>query len=156
MFRRVVSLLLLPCVLLTQSAAVFGHAHGPANPFGHDLRPHFHSQVVPTGHDHTHGPGGHHHHHDEDALEPEPSTSPEHQAPADHDTDAVYVAGGEAVVGGRFVVVHDHEWLVIWVSVADGYSGLWLNPLHQFSDRWHPPPCGSSCPLYVRHLTLLI
>src|SRR5260370_1019302 len=69
MYRRVLCLLLLPCVLLTQSASL-GHCHGDTEPAGHDLRPHFHTNLTSSCHGHhghhRHGPGGHHHHDDAD------------------------------------------------------------------------------------------
>jgi hypothetical protein len=157
MYRCLVSLLLLPCLLLTQSAVVFVHAHGSAQPAGHALRPHFHAPAVAHDHDHTHGHShsGHHHH---DALEPDQPTAPAPDpSPADHDADAVYVAGVDAVAAERIAAGQELDSSVIWLPAADCEFGrLWSNPSHLLPNGWHPPPTGCSCPLYVRHLTLLI
>src|SRR5262245_35322301 len=107
MYRRPVSLLLLPCVLLTQSASL-SHWHVVKRPAGHDVRPHFHTRVGwaadthKHGH-HHHGRGGHHHHHNDGAenaacaLHP-----PQLTAVSDHDSDAVFVAASDSVVAKRF------------------------------------------------------
>lgn len=161
MYRRVVSLLLLPCVLLTQSAAAFGHAHGGGQPGGHHLRPHVHTgPVAPERHDHTdhHGHGGHHHHHDHGDDAPELTsqpTTPTEPLP-DHDSDAVYIAAVEAVVSGRPVLGDEpgatYSWAIPCPRPFDVFSAITVTGL---SSSPHPPPC-CSCPLYVRHLTLLI
>lgn len=168
MFRRVVCLLLLPCMLLTQSAAMLGHAHAGLRLPGHDLRPHFHTQPVPAGHDQDrshahglhHGPGGHHHHHDDTtyASEPDSQRTPLPELPSDHDFDAVYVTSVDVVVAVRCVLDDGADTSPFWATAAAiNFVGLWPNPsLHSAKERHPPPPTGSSCPLYVLHLTLLI
>lgn len=161
MFRRFVSLLLLPCVLLTQSAEVFGHAHGGGQPAGHDLRPHVHTNPVAVGSQqdhHHHGPGGHHHHHSdvEDNPEPDAQPTPLPEPPSDHDTDAVYVNATDAVVGERSepnTEVESSDWLAIPdldLFVA-GRAGPPARPL--VCGRLQP---GHFCPFYIRHHALLI
>lgn len=163
MYRRIVSLLLLPCVLLTQSAALAGHAHADFRIPGHDLRPHIHTQNVPAGHNHDSHAHHHHHassdHHHDDVAD---STEPDFQqtllpvAPSDHDSDAVYVTIVDSVVGVRCLLDNVAD-TSLWVSAAASDNALtWSNPLRHPSKNWHPPPVGGSCPLYVLHRTFLI
>src|SRR4051794_15689483 len=120
MGRRVVSLVLLPCLLLTQSAG-FGHSHGGGQPPGHDSRPHMHVRVIPAArhHGHRHSPHDHDgdHYHDRDD---EPEAAPPPAAPFDHDDDAVY-APAHAAVAARGPVTfdaNDHSVSVLpWTAV---------------------------------------
>src|SRR2546430_8789890 len=97
MYRRLVSLLFLLCLVLTQTASL-SHSHGGNKPPGHDLRPHFHisprseHRCHEQGH-HHHGPGGHHHHHHdgEDIAEPDALPRPQLGPLSDHDFDAIYI-----------------------------------------------------------------
>jgi hypothetical protein len=165
MFRRVVSLILLPCVLLTQSAALLGHAHAGLRLPGHDLRPHFHTQPTPVGHQndhgqhhHGHGPGSHNHDVADVVATNPPSTPPtQHPEPLpDHDSDAVYVIVTDAVVVERSQPTTQ-------VESSDCWSFPDLAPFATFKAEppthplvcGHPPP-GHLCPLYIRHLALLI
>src|SRR4051794_7803386 len=61
MYRRVVSLLLLPSLLHLQQLSL-GHAHGGSQPPGHDLASHIHINTTC----HEHDDFGHHHHGDVD------------------------------------------------------------------------------------------
>ncbi len=163
MYRRIVSLLLLPCVWLTQSAAV-GHSHGGSQPTGHDLRPHVHTNPcsAPHSHDHHHhGPEGHHnhHHHDGDDV-PESdaqSSLPEQESPSDHDSDAIYISGVDVIIDVRSVVADELAASFMWAAEGTWSISFSTNPLND-ATRWsHPPPRpGYSCALYVRHLSLLI
>lgn len=147
MLRRVVCVLLLPCVLLTQSAAL-GHAHA-TTPTGKAPRPHFHTGLTSLGHDHHHGPGGQHHHDAEDEL-------PHEQLP-DHDEDAVFLNAVDAVVTGW--VLTDADTAAAFPVVPDlGQRAAFAPvPLTAASHRPHPPPDdGLPCPLHVRHRALLI
>ncbi len=153
MYRRVVSIFLLPCVLLAQSAAL-GHAHSGSQPAGHDLRPHFHTNRI----SYSCGGGSHHHHDDGDDL-PEPDTQPTPQPEplSDHDEDAVYVAV-DTVVSGRVQAGDDDTRCQVWLLPA---LNLLAAPygLGEPPNSWtHPPPLlpASDCPLYLRQLTLLI
>lgn len=167
MFRRIVSLLLLPCLLLTQSAGLYGHAHADLLLPGHDKRPHFHTQTVPTAHDargnrardHYHGHGGRHHHHDAFAVTTETDSHrtllPESHS--DHDSNAVYVTSVDAVVTGRCAPDVGADTSPLWATSALSNLGrLWPSP-SRHPQKWrHPPPPGRACPLYLLHLTLLI
>ncbi|MDB5311301.1 MAG: hypothetical protein JWO38_5503 [Gemmataceae bacterium] len=155
MYRRVVSLVLLPGLLLTQSA-VFGHSHGGNQPAGHGIRLHIHTNPAPARHDlgHHHGPGGHHHHHDADD-EPEPA-QPEPMS--GHDDDAVYVAD-EVIVARPVQTGDDGTRDLVWLLPSPGVSADRWTTLSEREGRWtHPPPriTTADCPLYLRHLSLLI
>lgn len=162
MYRRVVSLLLLPGLLLTQSAAL-GHSHGGSQPAGHDLRPHFHAAPTSAGHGHGchhHGPDGHHHPHATADDGPGPDTRTPPAGPqSDHDSSAVYTAGVDLVAHQRSSADTDPagfvQWTIAWLNLSTTF--LSASPPHEVANRTHPPPdSGYSCPLYVRHLTLLI
>ena len=157
MSRRILSLLLLPCVLLSQ-AATFGHAHGGGEPVGHGLRPHFHASSAPHDHDHhCHASGGHHHHHDDGDEGHAPVSEP--VTPSEHDSDAVYIAGVEAVVNSRHSAI-DYELMVLLDGIVAEFclpAALTAAP-PQTAVRWAhaPPPDGHTCPRYLRLLTLLV
>ncbi len=155
MYRRVVSLFLLPCVLLPQTAAL-GHAHGVSQPAGHDLRPHFHTGPSSApgqqahGH-HHHGPNGHHHDDDgDDGAPPEPLS--------DHDADAVFLPSVDVVLNKCPVL--DNELTVspfLAVNGSNVVAAIWVAPPSGSVNWAHPPPpVRYPCPLYVRHLALLI
>jgi hypothetical protein len=152
MYRRVVSLLLVPCLLLTQSAAL-GHAHAGQRA-GDAARPHVH---VPSVLSHQHGANGSHRHHHDADNEPHAAV-PVSPAPApvsDHDHDAVYVAVDVVFAGrGPDAEFADCCWLMPSCDVA--FDG-WFGPKERTAWEPHPPPPrGADCPLYVRHLALLI
>ncbi len=167
MYRRFVSLLLLPCVLLTQSVAALGHAHGGNQPAGHDLRPHFHTNSASArpGHEsghHHHGPGGHHHHHDDgdDAPEPgttQPTPNPEPLSEHEHDSDAVFISAVDAAVVERSQVDEEVASPTWWIAADSILLAAWDGPPTQPVVCGYPPPLTRVlCPLYIRHLALLI
>lgn len=162
MFRRVVLLLLLPGLLLSQAAAA-GHAHGEHTPADHSARPHVHTLPAAEDrhhtHGHHHGPGGHHHDHDDegdDAPTPQPVTSPpQPEPPSDHDEDAVFVPT-DTVVVERAVSVEVVHTSVVWIVCETGEPAgdrfcVFVYP----AGNGRPPP-DPACPLYVRHLALLM
>lgn len=160
MLKRVVSLLLLPCVLLTQSAAMLGHSHGSGQPPGHDLRPHIHTNPSPHhehGH-HHHGPDGHHHHHDGD-HDPEPGTHPTSQPEpvSDHDSDAVFITSVDVVINDRVLMDDESPASPQWVAAGLNQSTAFsADPARRMAHWTHPPPPSNCvCPLYIRHLALL-
>lgn len=160
MLRRLVALLLLPFVLLAQSAAL-GHAHGGREPRGHGLRPHVHTSFAPErrahDHHHHHGPAGHHHDGDDEAG-PGPHTVPEPEAPSDHDSDAFYLEKVDAVVSKRIVADDGSSPASLLLALPGPCEFVPARASTQpRSAHWNrPPPTDCSCPLYVRHLTLLI
>jgi hypothetical protein len=158
--RRVVSLLLVPMVLLTQWAGT-SHCHGSHQPPDHDRVPHFHFGGFPLrqSNHHHHDGHGHHHHHDgedrDDGDRDEPSDEP---APRpDHDDDAIYVP----VEPGTAAVPLKH----VRDTSASAHAAVSLTTLAPASTptaslfpRAHPPPglSSGSCPVYLQKLTLLI
>jgi hypothetical protein len=145
-------------MVLTQSVSLLGHAHAGQRLAGHDPRPHVHAKADSSNHDrgHRHGPGDRHHHHDTDA-EPETPAAPVPNEPlSDHDSDAFFVAGVEAVTGVRSSAGLDLDTSVTWLSplLGDLVRSNFTRP--QWGSRAHNSAPHYSCPLYVRHLTLLI
>lgn len=131
MSRRVVSLLLVPCVLLSQSAVCgHPHPHGPAS--GPDPRPHFHA---PLHHDHEPPGDG----------EPLP----------DHDSDAVYLAASDVLVAKPVTGDEGHA-ASGWVGVPDSGVGACGRSPPYLIHSGHSPPLGSGPPLYLAHRALLI
>lgn len=151
MFRRMVCWSLLPCLLLTQSAAL-GHAHLEGKPAGHDLQPHFHTGSPAGTRGHHHDSDRHHHHyHDEVDLEiPEPTTST-----SGHDSDAFYLLAVDVLLERS--QSNDDVRSVSWVTAIETVANL--QPLGiDRSPRLRPPPEArlDLLPIYIRHLTLLI
>src|SRR4051794_2765655 len=156
MHRRLVSLLLLPCLMLTQSASL-GHSHGGNEPPGHDLRPHFH--VTPHSErrchgprHHHHGPGGHHHHHHndgDDTAAPDAPPRPRLESLPNHDADAIYISRVDVVITERSAVAE--ELATSSPLPADSHPVLtfWTYPPHE-AVSWTrpPPPSGRVCALY--------
>jgi hypothetical protein len=164
MFRKLLALLLLPCVLMSQSA-VFGHAHGGSEPAGHELRPHLHASRTSHGHAHSHehGDEGHHHHHGtghhaHDQGDQRSASDSQPVTPAEHDSDAVYLQCVDAVVASR--VVAELEFPQLWDGVFDSWTPPDVLAVAQSGDvircAHAPPLLAPSCPLYLRQLTLLI
>src|SRR5262245_52707207 len=144
--NRVVCLLLVPAVLLTQRAGLV-HCHGQAQPAGHDLRSHFHTNRAAPGHDddghhnghhhHAHhhpGPGSHHHHHDEDEA---PSSDLALGPLADHDADAIFIPAIDAVPGGTPAA--EPERVPLGVAAASALTAAQAPPGDP-AIRPHPPP----------------
>lgn len=163
MYRGVVSLLLLPCVLLTQSAAALVHSHCDSMPGRNDLRPHFHTTPAPSGDDHHHhDSGSHSHHHDRgdelSAPKTEPTPRPEPLSQDEHDSNAVFINSVNIVISQRSALDAAFASALVWAA-----AGLHL-PTHicaaseEEALNWThaPPPCLHACPLYLLQLTLLI
>ena len=176
MLRRVVSFLMLPCLLLTQSASV-AHGHGKDTPVGHESRPHVHLALAAavlgethehgSAHGHSHPAGGHHrHHHDEADEGATPTTASDRSgsgghgsAPiqtGDHDRDAVFVSSLDAVTSraGAEFAANELEWLAALAVAVVEYDLLQVT-----SAPRHPPSHderASERPLYIRHSALLL
>ena len=99
MYRRIVSLILLPCVMMSQSASLFGHTHAGDEPAGDAVRPHIHLKTHTHGHAHSHGS----HHQEPLDRAPETGTRPGFPTEplSDHDSDAVYITAVDAVPSAR-------------------------------------------------------
>lgn len=137
MYRRVLTLLLLPPLLL--QGVCFSHSHASediAEPADHAHTRHFHSPL------HTHP----HHHHDED--EPQAPLSPA------HDDDAVYFP--DAIPGSTAddssLTQEQNAFVLALQAFIDAVSIAPPSP----PAVAHPPPLPPCCPLYLRTLTLLI
>jgi len=156
MLRHAVSVILLPCLVLTQSV-LFVHSHRGKEPAGHNLRPHIHATKPAATHDHHHAPGDHHHHAGDD--EPEHATAePTDPKPLpDHDDDAAYLAVDMATGFGQNFddTIRVFSWQLPPLNLS--FGGVIGCP-DRSRPRPHPSPhpVASECPLYVRHLALLI
>lgn len=126
--RRVVCLLLVPAVLLTQRAGLC-HGHGPAQPAGHDLRPHFHLRLA---------------------------SQTDH--PDDHDDDAVYLTAVEAVAARGPTGDELTRPTLPPAGVAAVLDRWPCGLAGEVAARPHPPPLITAPPppLYLRHLALLL
>ncbi|MFL5329530.1 MAG: hypothetical protein ACJ8C4_11500 [Gemmataceae bacterium] len=148
MVRRLLTLILMPCLLLTQSAAM-GFCCSEGEQSGQLRRPHIHTNCLFVWHDHHHHLNCCHHHNDDFDDEEPTSNAP------DHDDDAVYVTA-ETLAAPR----SSAEILTIDVSSAliptDIVCSSQLDL--QRATRWWPPPLDQSCccPIYLQHLSLLI
>lgn len=143
MYRRILSLLL-PLLLLSQSAT-FGNAHGGMEPFGHSYLPHFHIGSASHGHQRQ-------------GVDESADREPESTPPFGHDSDAVYLSAVDAVTNTRSAVDYDLVVLFDWAV-----TGLFLPVIletessREIAYGTHTRPlCGHACPLYLRHLSLLI
>jgi hypothetical protein len=174
MLQGVITLLLIPCLLLNQTAA-FAHSHGDFSGEGHGARAHIHLGGTGSmaGHGEKHDHHGHSHHghsHGEqnqgdahaDDHESEPYTATNElsnescSAPFQHDADCVYLV--EVVAMG---LDRTTPKILQFDSLIPFDSPLWNNPDRQlridekWSD-WPPPLLLGDCPLYLRNLSLLI
>jgi hypothetical protein len=177
MVQRIISLLLIPCLLLNQLAAL-PHCHAHHTDDGHGERAHIHVPWSSSGakhadqHRHSHDASSKHHHshkqghshtfqhsHADDC-----SSSCSHKSnnrsenscssPFHHDADCIYVADVVAVNLTRLSIemfsnahaLHNEQWTRAEVQ---------LRPHIKRSD-WPPPLLFGHCPLYLRHLSLLI
>lgn len=169
MLRRLVSLLLLPCLLLTQSATLV-HGHGVGTPVGHSSRPHVHANLIAFSGDSQEHSHGHQHlhrhqdtriHHDSlssCALDGDASSelalSP--VSDADHDTDAIYVSTLDVVSASKLAADETASKLVLTTLFVVAPRVVVA------AEAWRlktPPPVGDSAvhrELYIRHLALLI
>jgi hypothetical protein len=161
MFRRVVCLALLPGLLLMQSARI-GHCHGVGQLPGHDLLAHIHTNVTSKENEHCqnhhHEPDAHPREQNDEGDSPEPMSQPAPQPGplSEHDFDAVYVASMPVTAEVRSQV--NGSGLTCLLAMPDDFAlsvAASLNP-HSRSSSELPPFYGGFCPLYVRHLILLI
>jgi hypothetical protein len=161
---RVVCLLLIPAVLLTQWVSL-GHSHGGSQPVGHAFRPHFHTTSTSAGHHHHdhghhhHNPGSRHHHDENEASSPATFFTGEHGPLWAHDFDAVFLVAVQVIVGERARVGDELVRSTSWINPELlAFASRW-NSLSSQSSLWsHPPPLAFAPdrPLYLRHLALLI
>lgn len=163
MLRRGVTLLLVPCVLLSQMAPLaLAHSHRSVSPADHDLRPHTHVPPVrvieDNEHDGHHGHShGHSHHHLAEVDDaPVPSENVESGSAPSHDSDAVYLKAETLPPVDRH-----SDWSAEQPDAVSSLDGGSL--LLTLGESTNSPagsltrsPQRAHCPLYVRHLALLI
>jgi hypothetical protein len=154
MYRRVVSLLLFPCLLLNQAAGL-GHCHPSGQPMGHDLCPHFHTHLSLESFGcfggHGHDPACHDDDDDDDAeAQPGPLS--------DHDADAVFVVAVAPLLAERGATGVEPAHPAVWYAIESGsFACSCDGRAAQLPYSFHGPPAGvSDCPLYLRQLVLQI
>ncbi|QGQ24803.1 hypothetical protein F1728_19865 [Gimesia benthica] len=158
MFRKTVSLILIPFVMLTQSVA-FGHAHADNQPAGHDLRVHIHlnSSEADAEHGHVHSHGNHCHAHGDHAhSEQEQEPSSQLDSPFDHDSSAIYLNSTDLTSGARSNINLDvNDLLLRSLTRADSVSEV----VSAYGPALREPDCAppdTAAPLFLRHHAILI
>lgn len=157
MYRRVVSNLLLPCVLLTQSVGVLAHSHCGRLPAGRDLRAHIHTNLgaPDSGHGHDHDDSGSH-----DGFTPRPQSQPISRPISNrgHDSDAIYIDRVDVVRGERSLLDDAFALYLLWDAAGFFSPTTMLAQTSLEGVTWSraPAPPGYDCPIYLWQLTLLI
>ena len=158
MYRGVV-FILIACGLLIQSAP-HGHCHAGEQAAAHDLRAHIHinSTIPQEARPHRHGPSGHHHHVDRGDHRQIVAPASRPGPMPNHDNDALYFVSdllSEASHGMANANVGGAPGPNLTAS-TDASLVEGLDARQEL--RLHPPPLQSTsnCPLYVRHLALLL
>lgn len=145
--QKLMSSLLIPLLLVSQSLSFAPHSHAGtsvAEPHGHDVRPHFH-----VGH-------GHHHHHSADDHHDAHDGQRAPEVPADHDSDAVYANDVHLITAGKVLKIASPGF-ASWIARIDrACSVKCANASVRLCGEltlW--PFQRPNCALYVRHLSLL-
>ncbi|QDU11844.1 hypothetical protein [Gimesia aquarii] len=154
MSRKIVSLILMPCVLLIQSVT-FGHSHGGNQPAGHSLRPHIHVSHPSEDGIHHHCPNDHNHS-DEHHSDHEKQNSTQFESPFDHDSSAVYLSNTDMTVGSRSTFESGMVDLLQWAPLGWDSVCVFLQntAMRQYDFQCAPP--DSESPLFIRHHAYLI
>lgn len=133
--NRFVTLLIIPFLALGNS---FAHTHGDAHTDGdHGIRPHIHLGHLSRAH----------HEHDHEGQD---SECPTFEIPADHDSDAVYLGGGQL-----FLPHSEHQNL----SDTECFDGLSPRQAFGFVESRSAPVVHHLClhegpPLFLLHAAL--
>lgn len=119
--RRLISLLLIPLVIVSQSFALFAHDHSSgrtSGPADHNSRPHFHSHAG-SGHRHHHP---HEHPHRSTTTHNHQDATTSHVAATDsHESDAVYVSTSTP----HLIQRHSSAERTVWLQqLADCLSAM--------------------------------
>ena len=153
MSRRIVSLILIPFLMLSQSAT-FGHSHAGNQPAGHDFRAHIHMNS--TGVEpHHHGHQSHKHEGDSHST-PEQQPSAQFESHFDHDSSAVYLNNTDLSTGTR------SDWNLRLIVLTFGYlpgAERSFEDLSAIEPGWrihHCAPPDPASPLFIRHHAILI
>ena len=168
MLRRLTNICLLPLLLIPSAA--LKHQHEDEQSAGHEFRPHFHSSFVGDSHSHSHGEqstanhahtGGNSHgnldHQDSPKLSAAPACADDFDMIAEHDRNAIYLNSGGEFANAGIAPGEDSDSLVdcvTWVGSPD--CGLHAPPARGSLRAHQPSNSGYVCPLFVRHLSLLI
>lgn len=148
MLKRILSLFLMPCVLIAQSAGV-GHSHDDLQQEGHNLRPHIHLQLslIASHYDH---PQSHPHGNGNENQQSDPLS--------DHDADAIFF-DVDTVLTERCSICDDSGTSQLpYMAGAILDIAFLQDSLLYPHFRWpHPPPWAETfCPLYLQFLAILI
>ena len=163
MIRCVVTHVLVFCVLVTQFATSARCHGGPTSGVRHDSRPHVHfNAVLPNHghgrHHHHHGQGGGNQHKDSAPFDQTFERDPESPQTPDHDSDAYYFPSVDAGLSERTKLHDRFDSVLNWPLLVEiTHDSIWSRPGLTVSVRgWPPTELFPSCPVYIRHLTLLI
>lgn len=157
MFRKVIALLLLPCLLVSQLASL-GHAHTGLVASDHGAYNHIHVAVSEHHHEHHGHEHGHDHHGDAGVRSNDQHQSQELSVtlpPTDHDSDAIYIGNFEAFSTSRVVLSHKLDTSSCW-ALPSLFSPIHHAPLRGSGSSLPLVVARYSCPLYLQHLSLLI
>ena len=149
MNRRIVSIILLPWVLLTQSVA-FGHAHEGNQPVGNSLRTHIH---IDHAHNHQHGS---HSHNNGDNSEHEKQRPLQVEPLFDHDASAVFISSLDVISGSRSTIKTEIKVLFQWDIIGCNSSSEFPQLTETGRSVLDCAPPDSDSPLFVRHHAYLI
>ncbi|WP_278471249.1 hypothetical protein [Gimesia maris] len=158
MSRKIVSLVMIPFVLLTQSVTG-GHSHAGNQPAGHELRAHIHLEfsAEEAQHGHVHSHGTHSHSHATDtATDHDLPVVPEVEFPFDHDSSAVYLNCADLSSGSRSTLKTELLLCFHWDKIqADTQVCSFWNATPEWG-RHDCAPSGPEFPLFLRHHAFLI
>ncbi|MCA9019072.1 MAG: hypothetical protein KDA74_02950 [Planctomycetaceae bacterium] len=158
MSRKIVSLVMIPFVLLTQSVT-WGHSHAGNQPAGHELRAHIHLEfsAEEEQHGHVHSHGTHSHSHAEhSATDHEQPVLPEVGFPFDHDSSAVYLNCADLSAGSRSTLKTELLLCFHWYVIqADAQVCSLIGAAPEWGRHDCAPP-GPESPLFLRHHAFLI
>lgn len=156
MFRRVVSVALIPVWLIGQAARL-PHTHGQDNDGHHGQIAHVHLHTFWADHQHGHSHNHSHHDHDGDRChEHDEAGVPANNLdgkipPGHHDEDAIPLP--DCVAASPM----NASWTVDrTLSDALFTPPFAFETVSSASYRGHPPPTSNSCPLYLEFVSLLI
>ena len=155
MNRNLVSLLLIPFVLLTQSVTC-GHSHAVNQPVEHDLRAQAHLDLSADDEQHGHSHGNHSHTHAGTDHDHDQPVTPGVETPFDHDSSAVYLNSIDLIVGTRSSISLNLNDLLQWsLPVTD----LSIDAAVSYGPERSVHDCALSdpdTPLFIRHHAFLI
>ncbi len=156
MFRRLVSVALIPVWLIGQAARL-PHAHSQDGDEHRGQIAHVHLHTIWP--DHHHGHSHNHSHHDHDGRSCHehdeaavPANNPDEEfPPGHHDEDAIPLPDCDAASPTNA------SWTVDCTLCDALFTPVFaFDTVSVASCRGHPPPSANSCPLYLAFVSLLI